>query len=199
MFFICICCVVAETESLLENDLSSVNLSLYQPFLSEDKRLEILKNINIQLNDLKMKSINGSGGGSIRYVNPQVILDVNNLSIENGFSTGSGGAFLFESSYALQIDNCSFLNVSASSNGGSVYAHTLNSVFITGSLFNITKGNNGGSAYIKTCKVNLTKSWFEKSEALQYGGAILIEGLSSELVYQVYDCYFGQCKSNSNG
>jgi len=199
MLVIFIWAVAAETEPIILNDVSSVNLSLYQPLLTGEKGIEVLKDIEVYIDDMKLESKVGSGGGSLRYVNPQVVLKVNNLSIENSLSTGNGGSFFMQSPFTLKVSNCSFLNSSAASHGGSVYAQTTNSVIITQSLCNKTRGQHGGSAYIYSGKCNITKSWFTNSEATQSGGSLFICGTSSNLFYQINDCFFGECKCADSG
>jgi len=189
----------SETNASWPDDISSLDISLYQPFSVGENGLEALKNITINIDDLEFVSQTGSEGPSFRYVNPQVVLKITNLSFKNSFSTNTGGSFHMESSNTLYLANCSFWNSSAFFDGGSVYSQTSNAIIIEKSCFNTTKGQNGGSAYMKSGKCNVSNSWFEKSEATQSGGSLYILGMINDLVYRVSDCYFGECQCNQSG
>ena len=216
----------ADTEASWESDVSAINLSLFHPFSTEEKRLEVLKKINLTISDLEFESKSGPIGGSLRYTSPQVFLNINSLSFKNSRSQSSGGSVNLDTSYDIILNNCSynnssavstggsvhasstnsiiiqysrFFNSSAGNNGGSIYSMSNNAVILTDSIFNTTKGQNGGSAYVNTAKCNISKTWFENSEATNGGGSLFIQGLSSNQFYEVLDCFFGECKSSQNG
>jgi len=189
---------MSETGVSWANDLSTVNLSLFEPMNLEGNRVELLRNISLKVRNLEFESKISSEGGALRYIYPQVVMDVSNLSARNCKSTSSGGSFHFESANIIEFKNCSFWNSSSVTSGGSVFISSTNLVLVNESIFNLTQAQNGGSIYI-IGRINVAKTWFEKSEAQDSGGSIYIKGQPYDPAYLINDCYFGECNSRKSG
>jgi len=190
--------IKAETDVSWANDLSTVNLSLFEPLSLGSDRLETLRNLSLNVSNLELESKVSAEGGAFRYISPQIVMSIRNMSAKSCKSTSSGGSFYIESTNILHFDNCSFWNSSSISSGGSIYVTTTNLVLLNGSIFNMTQGQYGGSLYIKG-RINVTNSWFEKSEASVSGGSIFINGLVNDKAYPINNCFFGECKCAQGG
>ena len=180
-----------ETSVEWKDDLSNINMSLYPPFSTLEKRLEIFKSVSLSVKDLTFDSHLGSNdGGSFRYINPIVDLFINDTIFNNSrVDGGSGGAMYLYSPSKICIFNNFFYNNSASGFGGSIYSQS-NEINIKDSKFYKSRSiSSGGTAFFYAFISNITSNWFEDSETKESGGAIF---LSTNLLsyYNIKDCFF---------
>jgi CSLREA domain-containing protein len=104
--------------------------------------------------DLTIKgpvTISGGGHSAIIEIGTAIELRLENLTLIDGYESGSGGALLLPSDGEVEIVNCKFQNNSADSNGGAI--------------------DSGGAT------LTIRKSAFEGNSANMQGGAVSAGGL----------------------
>jgi CSLREA domain-containing protein len=128
-----------------------------------------------------------SGGGETRIFrigSSNGVLNLSNLTIEDGFSSGSGGA-IWNQYGELNIIGSSFQNNAANGDGGAINSNSeLNILMSTfaGNQAGDTQAHSGGAIHMSgSDPVQLSLSNFSGNIATGSGGAIAITGSSTEV------------------
>ncbi|MCY3779079.1 MAG: hypothetical protein OXG78_02105, partial [Chloroflexi bacterium] len=122
-----------------------------------------------------------SGDGSHRILQVvEATVSVRNLTLVDGYSSGSGGALSVAQSSQVQIHNSRFLRNEAAENGGAIMVWGLSSLNIKGSSFRENASGNsvphsgyGGAISADVAKeIRIESSSFVNNRARSNGGAI---------------------------
>ena len=146
-----------------------------------EQNITIKTNMNIIGESQQGTVIDAQGNGNIFTIVPDagINLTLINLTLQNGNSTGNGGAIDYENSPGnygtLNITNCSFNNNNATNDGGAIYNDgaiaTLSNCTFTGN--NATHGG-GGVIRNRGTITSVSGCTFTGNNAIQ-GGTILTD------------------------
>ena len=153
-------------------DLSYVNMSLFHPYYSNEKILEIPKIINLSVVDLVLESKkNIISGGSFRIVPSLIDLLINKTNFYHNRANGYGGAMYFDPLNSLNIQNCSMNNNSATSRGGTLYSIVKETILMENiSSSDSSSGHEGGTFYMTAKNITLTDINCKNSKSEYSGG-----------------------------
>lgn len=155
----------------------------------------------------------GGGGALYNWGGNVTIQDSvfdSNKSTGTGSPVGGGALMLYQTKNA-NISGTEFNNNSAAQNGGAIYFHQAQNSQITNSKFNGNTANSyGGAIYINRAEnIEISNSEFignkvgELNEYNKYGGAIMINGLTttiaSGITSAIHDTVFENNEANSGG
>ncbi len=139
--------------------------------------------LTIQGEDLSTTKLNANREFRILYLNlrnidndENVKIEIKNISFENGFHLGNGGAIDIEGELAqLNIENCNFSNNYAPY-GGAVFILTEGDINVSGTSFVNNSGKVGGALLYLVDKgfINLKGNIFKENKVTYDGGAIAL-------------------------
>ena len=156
-----------------------------------ENNINIIYNMNIIGQNRDNTIINGMNEGTIFISGGGTQVNINNLTLTNGFTTANGGAILVRQS-TWTVNNCTLTDNTAE-NGGAIYGQatlTINNCTLSGNsatnggaIYNqlsliINNGNftdntaTDGGAIDNNGNMNLSNSNFTANNATNFGGAI---------------------------
>lgn len=147
--------------------------------------LEAEININSDISILGPIILSGGGVTRIfRISNSDGVLNLSDLTLEDGFTSGSGGA-IWNQNGELNIIGCSFQNNAAVGDGGAINSNSeLNILMSTfaGNQAGDTQAKSGGAIYMSGADpIHLSLSNFSGNIATGSGGAVAIAGSHTEV------------------
>ena len=174
----------------VSEDISDINISLINPFNSN--QIDVGKQFNLSIEGIDLRSENDKQG--IRF-SPNMEMRVINSSLMNYKFNGNGGAiFMSTSQYNYKIQNCTFFNNSANNLGGTAYFSSSSSLFYQNcNSENSSALQSGGTLYITCPDITILNSYFANSLSSQFGGALYINQPTSLLIESstFYKCFSG--------
>ncbi len=133
-------------------------------------------------------TINGNGATITRssteqfrllYLNASADLTINSLTLDQGYSSGNGGA-IEDRGGTLTVAGSSFNNNQALGNGGGIAAVNGATANITGTTFNTNSAvNNAGGVYSDSGTLTVTDSTITTNTSGNNGGGLLDDGTTT--------------------
>ena len=125
-------------------------------------------------------TINGNGHtidlnnlGRFLQIKKNIQVTINNLTIINGKSTGTGGGSIWLDNGILNLNNVTILNSTAKKYGGAIYQKGNTQLnIIDSNIANNTAKESGGAIFNAEGKLLITGTLFQDNEAYNHGGAI---------------------------
>ena len=206
-------CGIMEEETLTDENTDVGNFTDLGELISQSEN-ELTLDKNYKFNSSTDKDFDGftiskdnyvvdgqghtiDGSGQVRifiFTGPNITLK--NINIINAKGT-NGPAAWFTS--LKVIDNCSFINNSASGSGGAIYIDNSVSNCKINSTFMNNSANNGGAIYFNGQTTNITiNGYFESNVAERGAGAIYLKGKSSNSTLAA-EFYYNHAKAASGG
>ena len=151
-----------------------------------DKSLFTIRNADVSFKNIRFANVNGAGsGGAINVVSSDgqesdealASLNINNCTFENLSVSGNGGAICYEGSGKINVKNSTFQNLNSNSNGGAIYIKESNGpadLKVTGCKFKENSADNGGALHLEASNVSIGNCDFEGNKANAYAGAIVL-------------------------
>ena len=173
----------SDLDSLIQNAQTNDTVNLNKSYTYSDGDAEfkngILINKNITI-DGKGYAIDGANIASIFNITNNAHVILKNIVFKNAHGT-NGSAISLTSSESVEIIESTFINNSASLNGGAIYiasagSDIISSSTIRGSTFINNSAINGGAIYINADLINILSSTFSFNNASLDGGAVYVDG-----------------------
>jgi predicted outer membrane repeat protein len=117
--------------------------------------------------------LSGGGATSLFQVNAGEILTLTNITLENGYSTSSGGCMeVYGSLVALTttLQHCRAATFILAQDGGAIYASNARVTLTNTTFYSNTADSDGGGLYANNSAVYLDRSRFESNVAYNHGG-----------------------------
>lgn len=155
-----------------------------------DTDLDITANVTIASKSGVASKVIIDGGLSDQIFDfaPNVSATINSLTLQNGLTSGRGGAISLPAGIGSLTLNGDILNYNTSQlGGGGVYVGDGNTLTINNSTFNFNNaGGNGGAVAYEGADLNVYNSTFYTNQSGLDGGAIYQEPLGSEIAKGMY-------------
>ncbi|MBE6506271.1 MAG: DUF11 domain-containing protein, partial [Methanobrevibacter millerae] len=173
----------SDLDSLIQNAQTNDTVNLNKSYMYSDGDAEfkngILINKNITI-DGKGYAIDGANIASIFNITNNAHVILKNIVFKNAHGT-NGSAISLTSNESVEIIGSTFINNSASFNGGAIYIASADSDItssstIRGSTFINNSAINGGAIYINADLINILSSTFSFNNASLDGGAVYVDG-----------------------
>jgi filamentous hemagglutinin family protein len=142
----------------------------------------VLINKNLTLNGTGANNtiVSGNSFFQVFDIGNNSTINMNGLTISDGFVNGTGGGILVNTGSTLNLSNSNFSNNSADLDGGGVYVSSGAVLNLTNSDFSNNSANgvaiNGGGAIRNFGATTVANSSFTNNSAFNYGGAIYTGG-----------------------
>lgn len=156
----------ADIQTLLDADTAVICLSG-----TFDVDVTLFADYGVTLFGLSNAVLDGGGTDQIFYNSTSDTTTVQNITFQNGYVDGNGGAI---NAYAVVAIDSTFIDNEADDDGGAIYSYATIS---QGSTFEGNIGDFGGAIYGET-SVEAENSTFVGNEG-QYGGAIFTYGVAT--------------------
>ncbi|MDD2815668.1 MAG: choice-of-anchor Q domain-containing protein [Thiotrichaceae bacterium] len=141
----------------------------------------------------KYRIFHTAAGRSSTTGEKDIVLEVRNITLQNGYTSERGGAISMNYYSKLRVSNVNFFNnvasreTNACDGGGAIWLDAENTTLIENSVFIGNKANNGGGVNTVFSDVSIQDSYFEGNQALHTahmdtlnncggGGAVRFEG-----------------------
>ncbi|MEN9461694.1 MAG: hypothetical protein RIS84_1714 [Pseudomonadota bacterium] len=141
----------------------------------------------------KYRIFHTAAGRSSSTGEKDIVLEVRNITLQNGYTSERGGAISMGYYSKLRVNNVNFFNnvasreTNACDGGGAIWLDAENSTVIENAVFIGNKANNGGGVNTVFSDVSIRDSYFEGNQAMHTahmdtlnncggGGAVRFEG-----------------------
>ena len=173
----------SELDSLVQNAEINASVELNNNYTYSDSDVALKNGIIINKNitiDGKGYAIDGANIASIFNITNNAHVILKNIVFKNARGT-NGSAISLTSSESVEIIESTFINNSASLNGGAIYiasagSDITSSSTIRGSTFINNSAITGGAIYINANLINILSSTFNFNNASLDGGAVYVDG-----------------------
>ena len=156
-----------------------------------------IRSNNVTIINCTFINTNSTNYGGAIYSNKANNTKIINCNFINSTGKSGGGVFIFGGNDCY-IDNCTFINTSSDS-GGAIYWYSANGN-ITNCRFINTTGYDGGAVFWNDGKdTKILNCTFENTHADDYGGAILLFGVSSMSYFEIANSNFINTSSDVQG
>ena len=153
----------------------------------------------IKMENISITNSKSGGHGGSAYINSNQNLNFSNIQIINSTSNNYGGSFYGISANNISISNSTILESESYSNGGSFYFQTSNNCSLMDlTIKNSSSNSNGGTLYLESPKLFITNIIIENSYSLYDGGSLLLYSSLND-IYEIFNSFFGFCRSSRNG
>ena len=156
-----------------------------------------IRSNNVTIINCTFINTNSTNYGGAIYSNKANNTKIINCNFINSTGKSGGGVFIFGGNDCY-IDNCTFINTSSDS-GGAIYWYSANGN-ISNCRFINTTGYDGGAVFWNDGKdTKILNCTFENTHADDYGGAILLFGVSSMSYFEIANSNFINTSSDVQG
>ena len=156
-----------------------------------------IRSNNVTIINCTFINTNSTNYGGAIYSNKANNTKIINCNFINSTGKSGGGVFIFGGNDCY-IDNCTFINTSSDS-GGAIYWYSVNGN-ISNCRFINTTGYDGGAVFWNNGKdTKILNCTFENTHADDYGGAILLFGVSSMSYFEIDNSNFINTSSDVQG
>ena len=156
-----------------------------------------IRSNNVTIFNCTFINTNSTNYGGAIYSNKANNTKIINCNFINSTGKSGGGVFIFGGNDCY-IDNCTFINTSSDS-GGAIYWYSANGN-ISNYRFINTTGYDGGAVFWNDGKnTKILNCTFENTHADDYGGAILLFGVSSMSYFEIANSNFINTSSDVQG
>ena len=156
-----------------------------------------IRSNNVTIINCTFINTNSTNYGGAIYSNKANNTKIINCNFINSTGKSGGGVFIFGGNDCY-IDNCTFINTSSDS-GGAIYWYSVNGN-ISNCRFINTTGYDGGAVFWNDGKdTKILNCTFENTHADDYGGAILLFGVSSMSYFEIDNSNFINTSSDVQG
>jgi len=125
-------------------------------------------------------------------------LSIVGCNFQNSLSSSNGGTAYISSSINSSISNCDFMD-SRGSYGGTLWITSPSIDMKNNTFVNSSSSLAGGSHYLSCRNSKYNQIWFKNTSSGTTGGATHIESLTNGGLFHFSDCFFGECRSSTNG